>query len=494
MSIAEEIFQGFASAAGAPDAANRIQRVKNDRAATAHEELQANTQDILNNLGEIQGRRKSLDPESPTYERDLAKANSDYDNARQTFHDLYHPAKNPGALQHLVPFLKAHFGQKPEAVPSDPAAARQSIQDRLAEAGKAAGTPATPVNPYTLKKKQILAAGGSQDDVDRAVFGEKDAPPAKYQPQLQETTDADGKKHYWRVPLAQGGQPEEVDFKGQAVTPKAAGGAGGHSKFNEMAGVYEKKWGQPIKEWTPEQLTYFNQKMAYDSRVSGDSTTTRFEKDQDNNIIPITVTNTRGPARPPVEPGTTAPATPGEAKRRASAVAPSGGSSVRVGTPLPFKAMSPAVSSADKDYKDAVKLSSQADLVAQHPTDAVNQKRLAVALERVSAGRFTVQALDYIIKAGWGNTIEQWVNNPQSGALPADVMRQLIDGAHQNMQAADDARKAARGETPPPPPAAAQPSGKAVSLAKAKLLPQMKGKSDDEIRKAIEASGHKVVP
>lgn len=41
---------------------------------------------------------------------------------------------------------------------------------------------------------------------------------------------------------------------------------------------------------------------------------------------------------------------------------------------------------------------------------------------------------------------------------------------------------------------AVQPSGKAVSLAKAKQLPEMKGKTDDEIKKAIEAAGHQVVP
>lgn len=97
---------------------------------------------------------------------------------------------------------------------------------------------------------------------------------------------------------------------------------------------------------------------------------------------------------------------------------------------------------AMSDYAEAVKLSSTADQVAAHPDDAINQKRLAVALEKASAGRFTVQALDYIIKAGWGNTIEQWANNPRTGALPKDVMRQLVDGAHQNLQSSKDSMKA----------------------------------------------------
>jgi len=98
--------------------------------------------------------------------------------------------------------------------------------------------------------------------------------------------------------------------------------------------------------------------------------------------------------------------------------------------------LTPAQNAAQKDYLVADKLARIADEVAKAPNDAVNQKRLAVSLERISAGRFTTQALDYIIKAGWGNTIEQWANNPSTGALPTDVMRQLIDGAHQNRDAA----------------------------------------------------------
>jgi hypothetical protein len=85
---------------------------------------------------------------------------------------------------------------------------------------------------------------------------------------------------------------------------------------------------------------------------------------------------------------------------------------------------------------DAVSLDTIATEVEKHPNDAVNQKRLAVALERQAAGRFTTQALDYIVKAGWGNTIEGWANSTTTGALPADVMRQLIDGAHENLTGA----------------------------------------------------------
>jgi hypothetical protein len=192
--------------------------------------------------------------------------------------------------------------------------------------------------------------------------------------------------------------------------------------------------------------------------------------------------------KPPVEPGMT----PGVAKQRMGASRPAG-SSIKVGEALPFRGTTPAITKAQTDVQEATKLASVADQVAQRPNDAVNQKRLAVALERASAGRFTTQALDYIIKAGWGNTIEQWANNPTTGALPSDVLRQLVDGAHENLRGAQEALKVAHGPANGEGGAPA-PSGKAVSLAKAKLLPAMKGKSDDEVRKAIEASGHTVKP
>lgn len=148
-----------------------------------------------------------------------------------------------------------------------------------------------------------------------------------------------------------------------------------------------------------------------------------------------------------------------------------------------------AQNKADNDVVEATKLSSIADQVAQKPEDAINQKRLAVALERASAGRFTTQALDYIIKAGWGNTIEQWANNPGTGALPKDVMRQLVDGAHQNLVAAKKAKEAAFGEG-----GGGEKSGKKHSLKKAMELPFNKGKSEADVRKDLESHGYEVTP
>lgn len=116
-----------------------------------------------------------------------------------------------------------------------------------------------------------------------------------------------------------------------------------------------------------------------------------------------------------------------------------------------YKANATAYGKAQQDVIAATKIASQADQVAANPNDAVNQKRLAVALERAASGRFTTQALDYVMRAGWGNTIDQWANNPSTGALPADVMRQLVDGAHENLKAAQDAAKTASDSLKMPP-------------------------------------------
>lgn len=168
-----------------------------------------------------------------------------------------------------------------------------------------------------------------------------------------------------------------------------------------------------------------------------------------------------GSAAPP----SSAPKTP--AKKVGSILPKTGAKPAGAGPVVPGlstlaqnKLRNQAQAKADKDVVDAQKLSTLADLVAANPNDAINQKRLAVALERASAGRFTTQALDYVIKAGWGNTLEQWANNTTTGALPPDVLRQLVDGAHQNFIAAQKAQDMAYGRNTPPP--APQSSGQRV--------------------------------
>lgn len=161
----------------------------------------------------------------------------------------------------------------------------------------------------------------------------------------------------------------------------------------------------------------------------------------DGSIKPVTIVTTSHKEFGGASSAGKATKTPGEQKKDLAGMTNKAGVA-SVGDAVGGK-RTPDQNKAANDFVEATKLASIADQVATKPDDAINQKRLAVALERASAGRFTTQALDYIIKAGWGNTLEQWANNPSTGALPKDVMRQLIDGAHENLKAAKAARDAA---------------------------------------------------
>ncbi len=448
MSLLENIAEGFGRAANASGVVSDIEKKKAERTDLSHLELQTKADQILGDVKQLQARRASLDPKSPTYQQDVSAIDKSLGDHQQAFTDIFHPVKNPTAFQNLGRYLQKHItGKAPAPLP----ASNEVTPGRMKElVAGAAGTGQTPPNPYLVKRDQMQAVGVPQDEATRLATGQKDPTEnwipsnVKFADGREVTLQRNSKSGEW-TDLAGNPVPKEA-LSGATIAPKA--GAGGGSKFSQEVGVYEAKWGKKIKDWTPEELSYFNQKMAYDSQHAGMTTGTRLEKDADGNIVPVTFTNVHGPMRAPVDPHGV-PSTPAAAKQRAASVAPSGprasAGGVTVGAPLPFKAMTPAINKANVDLNEAVKLSSIADQVAQHPNDAINQKRLAVALERASAGRFTTQALDYIIKAGWGNTIEQWANSTTTGALPKDVLRQLIDGAHQQKIAAQAALDNAKG-------------------------------------------------
>jgi hypothetical protein len=282
----------------------------------------------------------------------------------------------------------------------------------------------------------------------------------KYFSQLATTEEIlpDGTKklHYWRVPMADEA-PEEVDFNGQVLQPKNPPKPG-TSKFSVNVESYKKLHGIPAdQDLTPDQLNFVEQQIALSSAAPSSNITNTLKQDVNGAWVPIQETTQRIPGfgtilRDPLGPvqnrgagpaatGGAAP-TPADVRAQAHALNPPAATprhaGVNVGQPL-FQGRTPEYTKAVTDLNAAVKLNSLADQVWAKPNDAINQKRLAVALEKMSAGRFTTQALDYIIKAGWGKTIEQWINNPSTGALPQDVVRQFVDGAHENLKAAQDA-------------------------------------------------------
>lgn len=229
----------------------------------------------------------------------------------------------------------------------------------------------------------------------------------------------------------------------------------GTSKFSMNVDSYKKLHNIPADQYlTPDQLNFVEQQIALSSAAPSTNITTSVKQDVNGMWVPVTEANRHIPgfgkilsdplgipSPVPSSGGNTPSITPKPKGVAKATPTPAGGGTTTVGKPL-FQGRTPAIAKAQNDVVEATKLDSIAKQVSLKPNDAVNQKRLAVALERASAGRFTVQALDYIIKAGWGNTIQQWANNPTTGALPPDVLRQLVDGAHENLKAAQEALKA----------------------------------------------------
>jgi hypothetical protein len=402
---------------------------KADRRATSHEELQANTEAILGDVRMLQDRRVKLDPKSPTYQKDLSEIDANLHTARQAFTDLYHPEKNPGALEKLGGFITSHLGGQKEP-PKTPGEARQRFDLASLDAA-AAGPGQAAENPYVTKKRQMTEAGATPDQVERGVFGAEKSEAEAWK--LVDVTMPDGS-----VKTVQHNEKNRAfaDLAGNAIPPEQLQGAR----------MVPKSAPKPIRAWVnkggkttsvlldpatnkPIQGSE-NPDILPPSSMGGRISTGYYHfVDANGNVHQVQETHTSQPLRGGEQSGggSSVPKTPGEAKSRVAAIAPKD-------TVLGHKE-TPVQAKAHKDYIDAVKLDSIANQVEKKPEDAVNQKRLAVALERISAGRFTTQALDYISKAGWAASAEQFWNSIDNGTLPGTVMRQLVEGAHQNLKA-----------------------------------------------------------
>jgi len=145
MPLFENLVEGFAGAAGDVNTLNRIGQRRAERTGLAHEELQAQTQSILDDVHALQQRRVGLDPKSETYQKDVGAIDAALHKARQTFTDLYHPEKNPDALSKLGGFLRAHIGRRQaQPPPKTPAQAKQSFAQVSGDIGGVAYAPGGP--------------------------------------------------------------------------------------------------------------------------------------------------------------------------------------------------------------------------------------------------------------------------------------------------------------------------------------------------------------
>lgn len=390
---------------------DRVAEDRHKKDALAHEELESRTHAILGDVAELQKRRAALPAGSP----DIAAIDKSLQEHQQAFTDLYHPTKNPNAFQKLGGFLKQHItGKAPAPAPPSNAV----TPDRMASLSASAAGTATPdpyLTPDDLKKKARIAAG-----LDPKAVPEKPVHQSDYAQGLRRFVEAEGGDPDSPTSAQEQAYREKRSASNRA--PKERFAWKKDPKTGKISSVKLDANNQPIAGTE-------NSDIQPPAGMTGRISTGYYHYvDDKGDVHAIEETRTSGP----MSGGAPSIKTPGDAKTRAASVAPKGDKVYgHKDTPVQAKAR--------KDVTDATKLDSIAKQVEQNPNDAVNQKRLAVALERQAAGRFTTQALDYIIKAGWGNTIEQWMNHPSTGALPKEVMRQLIDGAHQNLKGAQDA-------------------------------------------------------
>lgn len=424
MGILQNLVQGLAGAAGNDQAVDAIQKNKDDRVATHKEELHGRSKAILDDVAKLQERRAALPPGSP----EIANIDKSLQEHQQAFTDLYHPTKNPGALQHLGDILKQHIsGKAPAPAPPSNAMTPQRMAGLQASA---AGTAQPEADAWAKFSAQYKGITGKDPDASlREQFARKQGgitepkeTPTKFQNQLTETTDAQGVKHYWRVPLEEGGKPEEVNFNGEKVTPKGAPPKPVRAWKKDKSG---KITSVLIDPQTNKAIAGSENGDILPPAAMGGRISTGYYHfvDDQGNVHQVQETHTSMPVNGAGGGAPSPVKTPGAAK----AMAPkSGGDSVLGHKETPVQAK------AHNAYVAAYTLSEAADLVAKEPDNAQGQKSLAVALERAAAGRFTTQALDYINKAGWNAAAEQFWNNIDNGTLPAVVMKNLIQRAHDN--------------------------------------------------------------
>jgi hypothetical protein len=253
MAILENLAQGFAEAAGAPDAAAGIQRVKDDRRATQHEELEANTHSILDDVKKLQARRAALDPKSPTYQNDVAEIDSNLHQARQAFTDLYHPEKNPGALAKFGGFLKSHSAKQQADramdsgtpnVPATPGEAKQRF-DLAGLDAAAEGPGKTEPNPILQKRQQMTEAGFTPEQIKKveAIDAGLEAKPAAQREKTVTSIEPDPESPtgYSKVTSDASG---EISRQTNVLPPR--GFIGSESETTDPFGVTSKTTRKPV--------------------------------------------------------------------------------------------------------------------------------------------------------------------------------------------------------------------------------------------------------
>ena len=157
-----------------PPAAPAVKKPK-----MSDDELQQATQGIVEKAKALWQKRHGLDAANPEHQKQISAIDAELLQNRKALTDLYHPVKNPGALQRVGRFFKAdNFwntlgeasatmgGDKETAAKFEAKKAAQPENQAKAELAGAQATPAQ-VNPYIQKAKQLKEAGFSDEQIKK---------------------------------------------------------------------------------------------------------------------------------------------------------------------------------------------------------------------------------------------------------------------------------------------------------------------------------------
>lgn len=457
MPLLENIVQGFAGAAGNEGVVNQIQKNKDARATLSKDELEQNSKQILSGVQNLQGQIAGLDKNSPTYQADFDKLQGALSKHQEALRDLYHPEKNPGALQHLAGFVRSHIGMKP----LEPTKSNEVTPKRLTDlAASAPGVPEKGDQNTYLKKKQDLKAAFpnlSDADVERLVTGGK-------------------AEEKWK--------PNGAPFK----LPTGGWGRLEASPTGEMRTVAMPAEWQP----SPAQQKLTQTQSSFARWLKDKGKTLEQGTSADEQAFNTEMYGSKNPY----------------ARKRLAISEVNLALREAEGDMKDYLAV-------QKQLLPLTKIQATADRADDYvkspsgPGDIALTLAFVEAVKPSSGFRFTdverqwilqsrglIEGAEAKINSGYNGTVlspEQRENmaaiirdaaakTEETGQPLVDATRKINPRVGKLISSPAEAKKAA----------APKPTGKAVSLAAAKKLPRNQGKTDDEVREDIEAHGHKV--
>jgi hypothetical protein len=285
------------------------------------------------------------------------------------------------------------------------------------------------------------------EELAQSITGIK-AGQEKYFSQLATTKDADGKEHYWRIPMAADQDPEEVDFNGQTMVPKSTAHPSTAAEAQWIRATYGKDLEQLSPEQASEAISRYKQLNTPSSTTTGQ--TLVYDQNNQPHVFTHTGTSTKTfpGARPSAETGTPAAkpssgsqASPSTLKKEAEKHRPSGTASTPrspIGPAIPgFTKLSREVTTARNDYDTAKALVDVADRAMKAPPDvkAGLQRQVAATIQNTLEKRFNQAAYDNLVQHyGIANSFQAWLDRQETGALPDAIFKQLVAIAHSNLE------------------------------------------------------------